>query len=287
MKKEGIKEYGWAAGLIQEMRLRGFSQKTIKAYLGFVKNFIFFTKKSPREVCGADVRLYLETLIKNNRSSSTVNTAYSALRFYFAAVLRRKFFARIPRVKNDRRLPAVLSTQEARAMIEKTINQKHKCMLQLLYGTGMRVGELVRLRMREIDFDRGAIFIVRSKGAKDRITLLPRSLYAVLKKQMKLKAPEDYLFTKYGMGTRLTEATVQKIVKQAAARAGIIKQVTPHTLRHTFATHMLESGVDIRYIQKLLGHNQLKTTERYTHVADSKIGALKSPLDFNGGPEGI
>lgn len=264
--------------LRQEMRLRGFSQKTIKSYLLYIEACLRFVRKSPRDVNGADVRQYIDHLASAGRSASTLNSAYSALQFYFGNVLHRKFFMSIPRAKKPHTLPIVLSKEEVRRMIDCMENPKHKCMIQMLYGTGMRVGELVRLRMRDIDFERKCIRVVQGKGAKDRMALLPKNIRDLLKQQRGVKQPTDFLFTSYD-GGRLTEATVQKAVRHAAQIAGVQKEVTPHTLRHSFATHLLEAGTDIRYIQELLGHAKLATTQIYTKVSSQSLGAIKSPLD--------
>lgn len=266
------------ARLRQEMRLRKFSQKTIKSYLLYIEACLRFVRKSPRDVDGADVRNYLDHLASTGKSASTLNTAYSALQFYFGKILRRKFFVNIPRAKKPHMLPEVLSKEEVRRMIDCVENPKHKCMIQILYGTGVRVGELVRLRMRDIDFARDCIRVVQGKGAKDRMGLLPKSIRELLERQRSVKHPTDFLFTSYD-GGRLTEATVQKVVRHAAKLAGVQKEVTPHTLRHSFATHLLESGTDIRYIQALLGHAKLATTQIYTKVSSQALGGIKSPLD--------
>ncbi|MBI2552522.1 tyrosine-type recombinase/integrase [Candidatus Uhrbacteria bacterium] len=264
--------------LRQEMRLRKFSQKTIKSYLLYIEACLRFVRKSPRDVDGADVRNYLDNLASTGRSASTLNTAYSALQFYFGKILCRKFFVHIPRAKKPHTLPEVLSKEEVRRMIDVTANPKHKCMIQILYGTGVRVGELVQLRMRDIDFERNCIRVVQGKGAKDRMGLLPKSIRDLLEGQKRVKQPTDFLFTSYD-GGRLTEATVQKVVRSAAKLASIQKEVTPHTLRHSFATHLLEAGTDIRYIQELLGHAKIATTQIYTKVSAQSLGAIKSPLD--------
>lgn len=266
------------AKLQQEMRLRGFSQKTIKSYLLYIESCIRFSKKSPREIKGEDIRQYLDHLAQSGKSSSTINGAYSALQFYFSKILRRRFFMNIPRTKKPFKLPVVLSKEETQCMINYITNPKHKCIVQMLYGTGMRVGELVRLRMKDIDFERGCICIVKGKGFKDRMALLPNTIKDLLLKQNKIKQPLDFLFTN-GRGGRLTEASIQKVVKNAAKKASISKGVTPHTLRHSFATHLLEQGTDIRYIQELLGHKKLETTQVYTKVSSQSLRAIQSPLD--------
>jgi len=164
------------------------------------------------------------------------------------------------------------------ALILGINNPKHNCIVSLLYGAGLRVSEVVRIKMRDIDFDRFVLRVFQGKGKKDRYTLLPKTLQPILLNQKRLKLPESYLFTSE-RGGRLEERTVQKIVSMSALRAKISKRVSPHTLRHSFATHLLENGTDIRYIQELLGHAKLATTQIYTHVASNNLSAIKSPLD--------
>jgi len=264
--------------LRQEMKLRNFSQKTIKSYTHYITIFLNQSIKNAREVDSTEIRAYLEKMADSGVSASTLNTAYSALKFYFGNILCRKFFLSIPRAKKDKKLPQVLSNEEVKKMIASTINPKHNCIISLLYGAGLRVGELVRLRMADIDFERTLINVRLGKGAKDRCTLLPNNLCEILNKQKKLKQPNDFLFTN-GRGNRLTETSVQKIVATAAGKAGIGKIVSPHTLRHSFATHLLENGTDIRYIRDLLGHSDISTTLIYTKVSNKNIRNIKSPLD--------
>ncbi|MBD3311693.1 MAG: tyrosine-type recombinase/integrase [Candidatus Magasanikbacteria bacterium] len=263
----------------QEMKLRGFSKKTQKSYLYYISECLGFSNVGPSKIIEKDVRGYLESLSDRGLSASTLNIAYSALKLYFNQYLRRKFFVNIPRVKDKRKLPVVLSKKEVKSMIKSTKNPKHRCIISLLYGTGMRVSELTHLKMGDIDFERDTIHIVAGKGAKDRLVLLPESLKEVLEGQKSLKKEQDLLFSGRS-GKKLTEASIQKIVKAVAEKAEIKKRVTPHTLRHSFATHLLESGTDLRYIQTLLGHTQISTTQIYTHVANNKLHEIKSPLDF-------
>jgi len=264
--------------LAQEMRLRNFSVKTIKSYTYYISDCLKKSNKSARSVSGGDVRTYLENLAEVGLSSSTINTAYSALQFYFQTILHRNFFADIPRAHKEKHLPIVLSKEEVKKMIEITKNPKHNCIISLLYGTGVRVSELTHIKMFDIDFDRKMLRVYQGKGKKDRMVILPEKLLPILKIQATLKIPKDFLFTN-GRGGRLNEAAIQKIVSHAAGQAGIGKNVSPHTLRHSFATHLLENGTDIRYIQELLGHAKLQTTEIYTHVANNNLAKIKSPLD--------
>jgi len=264
--------------LRQEMKLRNFSPKTIDSYIHYVDECLRFANQDPKCTSQADVKAYLGYLADNNYSSSTINTAYSALLFYFEKILQRRFFFNLPRARKAKHLPVVLSKQEIRRMLNLTKNPKHNCILSILYGAGLRVSELTHLKMQDVDLDRMLLRVYQGKGKKDRLTIVPNTLRKILLIQQKLKNSDDYLFTN-GRGGRLTEATIQKIVRQASMRAKIMKNVSPHTLRHSFATHLLENGTDIRYIQELLGHAKLQTTQIYTHVASSDLNRIKSPID--------
>lgn len=265
--------------LRQEMKLRNFSQKTIESYTYNIRDCLQKSNKQARMVNGNDVRLYLERLADSGKSSSTLNIAYSALQLYFQNILHRRFFTGIPRSRKVSHLPVVLSKEEVNKMINWPKNLKHICIISLLYGSGLRVSELTHVKMRDLDLDRMFLRVFQGKGKKDRMTILPKSMKAILFNQHRLKAPNDYLFTN-GRGGRLTEASIQKIVKTASLALKIAKNVSPHTLRHSFATHLLENGTDIRYIQELLGHAKLQTTQIYTHVANNNLKNIVSPLDI-------
>ncbi len=274
--------------LLRELRFRNYSPKTAESYIYYNRELLRFCAKDPREVNSNDIKDFLD-FIATNKSASTVSVAYNAIHFYYKEIWQRSFFVRIKQPRKAKYLPVVLSQEEARRITSVLVNPKHRCIISLLYGTGVRVGELVRIKMRDIDLSRGLICVSQGKGKKDRQTLLPESLKEILIKQSKLKTPDDFLFTngRGGLaspersgGGRLTEASIQKIVAHAAAEAGIAKTVSPHTLRHSFATHLLENGTDIRYIQELLGHAKLQTTQIYTHVASNDLKNIKSPLDI-------
>jgi integrase/recombinase XerD len=263
--------------LKEEMLLRNFSPRTINIYIHYIQESLKHANVGASSINETHIRSFLLFLQQKNDSASSLNTAYSALKFYFEKILRRKFFAEIPRSKQQKKLPVVLSKDEVKKLIEVTTNKKHKTMIQLLYGAGLRVSELVRIQMSNLDFTRGRIHIVEGKGKKDRYTLLPHSLYDILQKQTTLKKPDDYLFTNT-KNLHLTERTVQHIIEASQIKAQISKHISPHTLRHSFATHLLENHTDIRYIQELLGHSKIETTQKYTHVAIRDM-VLISPLD--------
>lgn len=263
--------------LRQEMRLRKFSQKTIKSYLHYTTYLLNFTRKSPTNINQSDIRNYLENLCDKNASSSTLNTAYSALKFYFEKILYRKFFFNIPRAKKDKKLPIVLSKKEILDIINACSNIKHKLIIQILYCSGLRISEVVSLKISDIDFGRKVIHLKGAKGAKDRITIVSEVVLKNIEKYLAQFKPLEYLFESIRGGI-LTTRTIQAIVSQSAAKAGLAKPVSPHSFRHSFATHLLESGLDIRYIQALLGHARLETTQIYTKVAVAQFDKIKDLL---------
>ena len=267
------------ASLGRELRIRNYSRSTIDSYVHYNEELLRFCEKDPREVTTEDIKNYLDYL-GQKVSSSTVSVGYNAIHFYYGQIWKRSFFLNIKQPKRGKYLPVVLSKEEVNKMIEATINPKHNCIISLLYGTGVRVSELTHIKMCDIDLDRKMLRVFQGKGKKDRFVILPEKLLSILKKQAELKRKDDFLFTN-GRGGKLTETTIQKVVAQATQRAGIRKNVSPHTLRHSFATHLLENGTDIRYIQELLGHAKLQTTQIYTHVANSNLENIKSPLDVN------
>ena len=185
----------------------------------------------------------------------------------------------MPRSKKERRLPDVLSQQEVFRLLEAVGNAKHRVIMLLVYSAGLRVGEVVRLKPGDINKDRNLIHVRQSKGKKDRYTVLSQVALEALNMYVEKERPEKWLFVGSQPGRHLTESAVQKVFDKAKEKAGIMKDVSVHTLRHSFATHLLESGTDLRYIQELLGHASTKTTEIYTHVSKRDIGRIQSPLD--------
>jgi site-specific recombinase XerD len=212
-------------------------------------------------------------------SSSTQNTAINAIKFYYERVLggKRRFYA-LDRPNTEKTLPTVLSTEEIAAIMKATQNLKHKAILMLIYSGGLRISEATNLKISDIDSARMQIRIAQSKGNKDRYTLLSHKTLQVLREYAKQYHPKDYLFEGAEGGPYSTRS-IQEFFKEVCQRAGIKKRVTVHTLRHSFATHLLENGTDLRYIQALLGHESSKTTEMYTHVTTKGFFAIKNPLD--------
>ncbi|HBO17103.1 MAG: Phage integrase family protein [Candidatus Moranbacteria bacterium GW2011_GWE2_35_2-] len=264
--------------LERELKIRGFSLKTVKSYLMYNRLFLEFIKKSPKAITNDDIRQYLLSLKNKNCANSTLNVALNALKFYYRGILKRKFFFDIKSAKKTNYLPTVLSKEEVKRMLEMTTNPKHNFFIALMYSSGLRVSEAVKIRMCDFDLDRKIITVRQGKGAKDRCTLLSEKLIPTLKKQLTLKKSNDYLFTGAGGNGHLTVESAEKIIRKAVESANIVKKVSCHSLRHSFATHLLESGTSIRYIQELLGHARLETTQIYTKVANNNLQNIQSPL---------
>lgn len=263
--------------LDQEMKLRGFSPRTRKTYLTYVLKVLRFAHKNPKTITSKDVRNYLVHLANQKKSNSTINTAYSALLFYFEKIMHRRFFVNIPRTKHTSKLPVVLSRKEIKLLIDSIHNQKHKILISLSYGAGLRVSEVVNLKISDVDTDELTIHIKQTKGAKDRISLIPEKLKTDIQNLITGKSPNKYAFESE-RGNKLTTRTAQAVFRKALRKAKIKKPATFHSLRHSFATHLLENGVNVRYVQELLGHANIRTTQVYTKVTNPKLKNIKSPL---------
>lgn len=279
--KPNVQKVNPLFNLAQELVIRGFSKRTIKAYLSINRRFLAFLGKSAKEATTQDVKDYLLYLKARGLSNTSLNLAISALKFYFEQVLKRKLFFSIVRPKREKYLPVVLSKEEIVKLIDLTVNLKHKLLLSLMYGSGLRVSEAVSLKIEHLNLSQNNILVKSGKGAKDRLTLLSRHSVELLKQYLPtLPVGQSYLFAGAGGAGHLTMRSAQKVFDQAMVRAQINKTATCHSLRHSFATHLLEAGTDIRIIQKLLGHANLKTTQGYTQVADSLFKKIASPLDL-------
>ncbi len=266
--------------LAQEMRIRNFSPKTIQSYTHYNKELLRFASKFSDETNRQDIKDYLDYLISCNKSTSTVNLAINALKFYYENIIGRSFFTSklgIKRPKKEKKLPVVLAKEEIVKMIKVTENLKHKLMIQILYSSGLRVSELVNLKVNDIDFNRKTVIIKGGKGNKDRISIIPEVALSNVDKYLLEYNPLDYLFE--GCNSRkINIRSIQKVVKDACKKAKIIKSASAHSLRHSFATHLLEQGVNLRYIQSLLGHARLETTQIYTKVAVNNFSEIDDLL---------
>ncbi len=258
-----------------------FSEGTQKNYLSGFKIFLkYFDFIHPKKISDIEIKKYLfESKEKHKLSVSYINGQINTIKFYYTHIEQRKIeYKYLFRPKREKKLPVVLSPKEVFEMIRVTENLKHKSIIALLYASGLRRSELLNLKIYDIDFERELLIVRKGKGKKDRQTLLSNNFKSILQNYLEEYQPKEYLF-EGAAGGRYSESSMEKVIKKAVEKAKIAKHVTPHTLRHSFATHLLENSVDIRFIQELLGHSSIKTTERYTHVANITKRKIKSPLD--------
>jgi len=271
--------------LTSEMQLRNYSHRTIKAYRSCILSFVkYFHPLHPRELTEDDIRNYLLHLITEEKhAAGTVNQVFNALRLLYVDLYKKPFvIVSLPRPKKEKKLPDVLNEDEVKRLFAAVRNLKHRTMLMLAYASGLRVSELVQLRIEDIDGRRGLIHIRDAKGKRDRFTVFPESLRTQLLtywKSVKLGS-RGWLFPGQTSEHHLATRSIQAVFERAVREAKIEKPVSMHTLRHSFATHLLEHGTDLRYIQELLGHQSVKTTEVYTHISTRELGKIRSPLDF-------
>lgn len=259
-----------------------YSNNTIITYSDALKSFLTFCNtKSLKDISNEDVIAYNnDYILKNKFSSSYQNQIVNAIKLFFKIVKESNIeIDKIHRPKREKTLPNVLSKEEVKQIITTPTNLKHKTMLSLIYSCGLRCGELLALQPHHIDSKRNIVLLKNSKGKKDRIVPLSPKILELLREYYKVYKPKTYLFEGQEAGTPYSDKSLQSVLKQALNKAGIKKPVTLHWLRHSYATHLLESGTDLRYIQELLGHNSSKTTEIYTHVSTKSIQQIKSPFD--------
>ncbi|HBR10298.1 TPA: integrase [Candidatus Acetothermia bacterium] len=239
-----------------------------------------YYRKDPRQLAASDIERYLLYLLDEKHvSHSYVNQAVSAIKYFYSKVLKQPMkIAGLPRPKKAKRLPVVLSEQEILKILAQIRSLKHQAIIMLIYSAGLRVSEVVRLKVGDIDGDRKMLRVKGGKGAKDRYTLLSEIALETLRSYYQVSRPREWLFEGQKKG-HYSRRSVEKIIEHAIKKAGIQKKASVHTLRHSFATHLLEHGTDIRYIQELLGHSNIKTTQIYTHVAKQQTEEIVSPLD--------
>lgn len=281
----GASKIAYQDGLIDnlenELKLRGFSRKTLKTYKGHIRRYLEYHSDESYPFKKEMIEKYLLNLLENKNSShSYVNQAVSAIKFTLKNVINDDIEITIKRPKAQRKLPEILSQVEVLKILNALDNKKHRAILFMIYSAGLRVGEVVRLKINDIDSDRMLIHIVQGKGKKDRYTTLSEIALVELRNYVKEYKPETWLFPGQNDNKFITERTVQRIFENARIKAGIKKKASVHSLRHSFATHLLEGGIDLRYIQELLGHASSKTTEIYTHVTQKSIQNIVSPLDI-------
>ena len=269
--------------VVRELQIRNYSSKTIKNYKSALMGLIHFVKDQPLATLTIEeLKNYLHFLSqKLKKSYSTINIVLNAYKFYREQVLgepKLPYF-KLPYAKVPDQLPKVFSKNEVKAIFNHTIGLKCQIAFRLIYAAGLRVGELCQLKCSDIDFERKTIRIEQGKGKKDRIVMLSEKLIPDIKDYLQKKQPKTYFVENSETHEPLSTRTLQIVFAEATTKAGITKSAGIHTLRHSFATHLLEAGTDIRYIQVLLGHTDIRTTQRYTHVSSEAIGQIRSPLD--------
>lgn len=267
--------------MLEDMRLRNLSAETQRSYIHYITGFANHFGLSPEKLGLDDIRSYQLFLVERRQlSPESVNCFLSAAQFLYTVTLDMPWSkAQFPRMKVPQKLPEILSCDEVAALFSHIHILKHRAVLMLCYGSGLRISEAVRLKAPHIDSQRMLIRVEQGKGAKDRYTVLSARLLALLRAYWKQQRPVDWFFPGTKAGTHLQPETIREVCHQAAQMAGLTKRVTPHLLRHSFATHLLESGTDTRAIQVLLGHRRIDTTARYTAVSPQSVSRLISPLD--------
>lgn len=269
------------ASFQQKLRIQRYAENTIKTYSGCLSKFLkAFQQYQMEQVAEKNIENYMSYLVEKEAiSDSFQKQMLGTIGMYFDLCLGRKLsLSHLYPKRPHHRLPKYLSQQEVKAMLDVTENIKHRCILKLLYGAGLRVSEVLALTLKDIDSANMLIHIRDAKGRKDRTVMLSEMLLADLRGYFFKERPKHFLFEGQN-GAEYSARSIQALVKQIAEKAGITKPVSPHILRHSFATHLIENGTDIRYVQDLLGHNSIKTTELYTHVTDVSKSKIKSPLD--------
>ena len=266
--------------MTQELRIRNYSERTVASYLVSISNLSKFYNKAPDRISKDEVKQYAYHLIHSRQVSvSTINQLISAWKILQVDVLGNQWEEfRLQRPKRERKIPHVLSQEEASELIRVLKNLKHRMILTLAYVTGIRRAELLNVKLKDIDSSRNVIRIIQGKGNKSREVPVPTKMIIYLRQYYKLYRPKTYLFEGTNRGNPYSATSFYNIVKVAARKAGIKKEVYPHILRHSFATHMLEGGVNLKHLQMLLGHNAMRTTAIYLHLANPNLADLPDLL---------
>ena len=262
-----------------ELKIRGFSQRTMDSYVYNVGKFLDFIKKEPGSAAESDAKRYIAHLMSDKKyRPSSINLAISSLKFFYREILQNTAFNAVKAPKLEKKLPTVLTKEEMKRLLDAVENPKHRLLIEFMYSSGLRVSECVSLKIDDLDLSEKMGKVKHGKGNKERYIILSDNLISHLTYYLKNKKDaSNYIFSI--KNRPITTRQAQKVVKEAAKKAGIKKRVFCHALRSSFATHLLESGTDIRVIQELLGHSNLSTTQIYTKVSTQQLKKVKSPLD--------
>jgi site-specific recombinase XerD len=266
--------------VVKEALRRGYSLKTIRTYVQCLKQFFRVCLKDPKSVTKNDITSYTDRLVERGATGNTINVHLNAIKFLMEDILGRKVLLNIRYSKTPKRLPTVLTKEEVQKLIRAAENPKHSLILKLMYSSGLRLSELVHLKKEDLELEKNIGWVRKGKGGKDRLFIIAEKLKKELEQHIMINCPSQDSWVFIGCKERyLSQKSVQEIVKKAAKKAGISKNVHPHTLRHSFATHLIEDGYDIASVQFLLGHNSIQTTMVYVHTGSPKMISVKSPYD--------
>jgi len=263
--------------LEKDLRIRGMSPRTVKSYKGALKEYFKWKGKDLDQMDEENIREFLLYKEEQSSSASTRNLMLYAIKYFYREVLHKDLTIQIRSAKEAKSLPVVLSRAEIKRMLDATENLKHRVLLALAYGAGLRVSEVTSLCVRDVSLDENVVHVKHAKGNKDRITLLSEKIIPDLRTLIAGRRPDEFIFISE-RGGELTQRTTQKIFESALKGAGVQKKASFHSLRHSFATHLLENGTDVRYVQELLGHANIRTTQRYTQVTNPCLKRIVSPL---------
>jgi integrase/recombinase XerD len=261
-----------------ELKLRNYSRKTIKSYLLCLNDYFHYIKSIKKDPKINLIKKYLLEKQASGQAPQTINLYLNAIKYFYREVFKSSIYIDLKFAKTSNKLPVMLSREEIKKIIGVIGNKKHRLIVSLSYGAGLRVSEVINLKVKDINLEELTIHIKNAKGKKDRITVFPEKLKVTLAEIMVLHTKDDYVFEST-RGGKLTERTAQIVFEKALKNAYIQKDATFHSLRHSFATHLLENGVDVRYVQELLGHQNIRTTQLYTKVTNPSLKNIKSPLD--------
>lgn len=259
------------------LKLRNYSVKTRKSYTHYIGQYLDFSKTNNLKKRDVAIEKFLLKKVESGKSPQTVNLALNSIKFFYKEILRDDKKIDLKFAKRSKKLPVVLTRKEIKKILDTIVNQKHKLAVAISYAGGLRVSEIQNLRVRDIDVEELTIHIKNAKGKKDRMTVFPEKLKDDIQNLVAGKDGDDFIFSS-NRGGKLTTRSFQVIFQRALKESGIKKKATFHSLRHSFATHLLENGTDVRYVQELLGHANIRTTQIYTQVTNPQLKNIKSPL---------